>query len=264
MRDNPQPGLFVAALGIAVLAATAVTLPLAGGGFSYETQIVAFALALAPVGIVLHGLLIAASGPSTRRILVFGAGAAVVGFGISLLVRDPAGWPALLLAAALFFANVLRLVAAVAVGLALARNVHSAAAALLIALVATGADLFSVFAGPTRALLQGDSPALDLLLLVFPVFGEPFGFALGLSDFIFLALFAAMSRFLGLRYALSLVGVCAGAFLAVTVGLLLDRPLPALPFISVAFLLFNADRIFASVRASARAFFRARGKRRVR
>lgn len=266
MRWGLQRGSSFAALGFALLAVAAVALPFAGEGFSYTAQVGAFALALAPVGFVLHGLLSATSGGSgglgTRRILVLGAVAAVLGFALSFLLRDPDGWPTLLLAVALLAANVLRLLAAAAVGLALARNVHSAGATLLIALVATGADLFSVFAGPTRALLEGDAPVVDLLLLIFPVFGESFGFALGLSDFIFLALFAGMARLLGLRYALTLVCVCAGAFLAIVVGLLLARPLPALPFISLAFLIANADLIIGGVRGEIRSWRRER--RRVR
>jgi len=44
----------------------------------------------------------------------------------------------------------------------------------------------------------------------------------------------------------TLLGVCCAAFLAVTAGLLLERPLPALPFIAIAFVLGNADLIVAS------------------
>jgi hypothetical protein len=44
----------------------------------------------------------------------------------------------------------------------------------------------------------------------------------------------------------TLLGVCCAAFLAVTAGLLLERPLPALHFIAIAFVLGNADLIVAS------------------
>jgi hypothetical protein len=44
-----------------------------------------------------------------------------------------------------------------------------------------------------------------------------------------------------------LLGVCFAAFLAVTAGLLLQRPLPALPFIAIAFVLVNADLIVVSL-----------------
>lgn len=262
MSWNRQTGNLSAAIGVAALALAAVLLPLAGVEVSAVAQVGAFALALVPVAFVLHGLLSAAGGLSTRRVLILGTVAAVFGFAISLLLRDPEIWPEFLLGAALLLANVARLFAAAAVGISLARNVHSAGVALLIALVATGADLFSVFAGPTRALLKGDSAALDLLLLIFPIFGESLGFALGLSDFIFLALFAGMSRFLGLHYLPTLIGVSAGAISAISVGFLLEMPLPALPFISVAFLLVNGDLIAAGVRNSWREW--RREKRRVR
>jgi hypothetical protein len=118
---------------------------------------------------------------------------------------------------------------------------------LLVVVVAIAADIFSVFAGPTEALVRTESPLLDFLLLVFPTFGSPLGFGLGLSDFIFLALFTAAARSLDLRYATTLLAVCTAAFLAVTAGLLLARPLPALPFIAIAFVLINADLIVAAL-----------------
>jgi hypothetical protein len=118
---------------------------------------------------------------------------------------------------------------------------------LIIVAAAIVSDLFSVFAGPTRALVRGDSPLLDVLLLVFPTFGSALGFGLGLSDFIFLALFAAASRSLNFRYVPTLLGVCSAAFLALTAGLLLERPLPALPFVAIAFVFVNVDLVVASL-----------------
>ena len=68
------------------------------------------------------------------------------------------------------------------------------------AAVATAADdLFSVLAGPTKALVEEGSPALDFLLVIFPTFGQPLGFALGVANFFFLVLFAAVARYLSLR-----------------------------------------------------------------
>ena len=144
---------------------------------------------------------------------------------------------------ALCVADLARILAAACVGISLARFVTSVGTILIVVVAAIAADIFSVFAGPSGALVRANSPLLDFLLLVFPTFGSPLGFALGLSDFIFLALFAAAGRFLDLRYAATLLGVCSAAFLAVTAGLLLGRPLPALPFIAIAFVLVNADLI---------------------
>ena len=104
-----------------------------------------------------------------------------------------------------------------------------------------------MFAGSTRTLVEDDSPALDFLLLVFPTFGSVAGFGLGTSDFVFLALFAASSLLLDLRYPATLLCVCAGPLLALTTGLLLERPLPAVPFAAAAFVLADADLILASL-----------------
>jgi hypothetical protein len=106
----------------------------------------------------------------------------------------------------LLFADNLRMGAAVCAGLALARRVTLPGIALLIAGFATAADLYSFLAGPTRALVQGGPEGgpsllgylLSYLLVWFPNFGSPLGFAFGVSDFIFLALFTVMAEHLGL------------------------------------------------------------------
>ena len=89
---------------------------------------------------------------------------------------------------ALSVADLSRILAAACVGIALARYITSVGVVLIIVLAAIASDLFSVFAGPTRVLVQEDSPILDALLLVFPTFGSALGFSLGVSDLIFLAL----------------------------------------------------------------------------
>jgi hypothetical protein len=52
-----------------------------------------------------------------------------------------------------------------------------------------------------------------------------------------------VSCFLELRYVATLLGVGSAVFAAVTTGLLLERPLPALPFVAIAFVLVNTDLI---------------------
>jgi hypothetical protein len=108
----------------------------------------------------------------------------------------------------LFLANTSKIGAATSVGLTLARRATSPGMAVLVAVFATAADLFSVFAGPTRALTEsverGEpsllSDLLGLLLLLSPTLGNPIGFAQGVSDLHFLALFAATAQLLeGLR-----------------------------------------------------------------
>ena len=211
-------------------------------------RILAYGVVFVPMPLLLHGFLVAAGGYATSRLLIVGAVCAAIGFSAALVARPEhlGGGAGVLVLFALCVADLARILAAACVGVSLARYITSVGTVLIVVVAAIASDIFSVFAGPTQALVRANSPLLDFLLLVFPTFGSPLGFGLGLSDFIFLALFAAAGRFLDLRYVATLLGVCAAAFLAVTAGLLLARPLPALPFIALAFVLVNADLIVAS------------------
>ena len=233
------------------LAALIFLLPLVDAlpGSVLASRIVAYALVLVPVALLLHGFLVAAGGYTTSRLLALGAVSGALGLSSAFLARpeDLESGSGVFVLLALSFADLSRILAAACVGIALARYITSVSVVLIIVFAAIVSDLFSVFAGPTRMLVQEDSLILDGLLLVFPTFGSALGFGLGLSDFIFMALFAAASRFLDLRYVATLLGLCFAAFLAVTAGLLLQRPLPALPFIAIAFVIINADLIVTSL-----------------
>ena len=251
MRYLSTRGLTYSLAGAATLVALIFLLPLVARTPEplLAVRIVAYALVLVPVSLLLHGFFVAARGYATSRLLALGAVCAVLGLSIAFLARpeDLVDGFGVLVLLALCVANLSRILAAACVGIALARYITSVGVVLIIVFAAIASDLFSVFAGPTRALVQEDSPVLDGLLLIFPTFGSALGFGLGLSDFIFLVLFAAASRFLNLRYMATLLGVCFAAFLAVSAGLLLQRPLPALPFIAIAFVIVNADLIVTSL-----------------
>lgn len=250
MRHLSTRGLVYSLAGAAILAALILLLPLVDSREPLPAaRITAYALVLAPISLLIHGSLVAAGDYATSRLLALGAVSAALGLSSAFLARpeDLVDGSGVLVLLALCVADLARILAAACLGVALARYVTSVGTVLIIVLAAIASDLFSVFAGPTRALVREDSPLLDGLLLVFPTFGSPLGFGLGLSDFIFLALFAAASRSLNLRYVATLLGICFAAFLAVTVGLLLARPLPALPFIAIAFVVVNADLIVASL-----------------
>ena len=234
--------------GLAILVAL---LPVLGDREVTLVELVsAYILVLVPVGTLLYGLLLLAADLMVPKLLALGAAAGIVGAAAAYLGGRPeelVEGPAVRPLALLFLADAARMAAAVCVGLALARRVTSPGIALLVAGAATAADLFSVFAGPTRALVERGAPALDYLLLIFPTFGYPLGFALGLADFIFLALFAALARHLeGLRPLPTLALGCAAVLLAMLAGLLLARPLPALPFIALSFILANAKPLYKS------------------
>ena len=251
MRHRSTRGLTYWLLGAATLVALIFLLLLVDlmPESFLAARIVAYALVLVPVSLLLHGFFLAAGGYETSWLLAVGAVSAALGLSSAFLAspEDLEKGSGVFVLLALSVADLSRILAAACVGIALARYITSVGVVLIIVFAAIASDLFSVFAGPTRVLVQEESPLLDALLLVFPTFGSALGFGLGVSDFIFIALFAAASRFLDLRYGATLLGLCFAAFLAVTAGLLLQRPLPALPFIAFAFVIVNADLIVASL-----------------
>jgi hypothetical protein len=251
LRNLSTRGLTYSLVGAASLVTLIFLLPLVDTmpESFLAARIVAYALVLVPIALLLHGFFVGAGGYATSRLLALGAVSGALGLTSAFLAspEDLESSSGVFVLLALSFADLSRILAAACVGIALARYITSVGVVLIIVLAAIASDLFSVFAGPTRVLVQEDSPILDGLLLVFPTFGSALGFGLGVSDFIFLALFAAAGRFLDLRYAATLLGLCFAAFLAVTAGLLLQRPLPALPFIAIAFVIVNADLIVASL-----------------
>jgi hypothetical protein len=66
------------------------------------------------------------------------------------------------------------------------------------------------------------------------------GFNLGVSDFVFLALFPTMARRLDLHPFATLVLGCVATVLALLGALLVARPVPALPIIALSFVLANS------------------------
>ena len=237
------PGLPLAILGLSGLGTVVMLLPFLGDeDVSLTEQVLSYALAIVPSGVLVYGLLALLDAHlPTSRLLLAGAVAGVGGGLAAFLGGRPEDLtaPAVLPLVLLLLADALRVAAAVSLALALARQVTSPGAALLVAVVASASDLFSVFAGPTKALVREDAPVLDFLLLIFPTFGYPLGFALGVADFVFLALFVALAGYLALKPFTTLVLGCAAILLAMLAGLRLGTALPALPFIALSFLAAN-------------------------
>lgn len=229
--------------GLFGLTAVVALLPFLGDeSVSFTEQLLSYVLTIIPCTALVYGLLALLDAHlRTPRLLLLGTISGAVGALAIYLGGRPEdlGAPAVLPLALLLLADSLRIVAAVSFALALARQVTSPGAALLVAFAASASDLFSVFAGPTKILVQEDSPALDFLLLIFPTFGYPLGFALGIADFIFLALFVALAAYLKFKPLTTIVLGSVSILLAMLAGLLLETALPALPFIAFSFLAAN-------------------------
>ena len=130
-------------------------------------------------------------------------------------------------------------------GVAAARVFQHRIEAILIALGIIAVDIWSVFAGPTRTLIEEQPETLALLSVALPAPGLQEAAAIGMPDLLFLALFTAVAAPLGLRERATALAMLASLSVTSVASWALERPLPALPLLSLAFLLANADRLAA-------------------
>jgi hypothetical protein len=120
---------------------------------------------------------------------------------------------------------------------------------VLVASIIPLVDAYSVWKGPTKEITTNHEETFYVLSIAFPAPGDLGGANLGLPDLLFFALFLAAAARFGLRVFWTwLAGVVSfGATMALAVGLEVDG-LPALPLLSVGFLLVNADLIWRRLR----------------
>jgi hypothetical protein len=120
---------------------------------------------------------------------------------------------------------------------------------LLIALLIVPVDIVSVARGPTKEIVENQPHVFDALSISFPITGEHNTAQLGLPDVLFFSLFLAAAARFGLRVAPTWVAMALsfGATLALAVGFDVAG-LPALPLLSIALVLVNADYFWRAVR----------------
>ena len=146
-------------------------------------------------------------------------------------------------------ANVVEALFAAAIGLTFARALSAPAIAVAVALFVALVDVWSVASGPTAKLIEDGTPTADPLSFDLPAWGS-IGSAghLGLSDAIFLAMFAAWALRHGCRRGVTIVGLALSLVAAIVVSVALGRAVPAIPFLAAAFLAPNADRLARQLR----------------
>ena len=146
-------------------------------------------------------------------------------------------------------ANVPEALLAGATGLLLARWLAGPAIAVAVPLFVAAIDVWSVAAGPSSRLLAGGTQRVDVLSFDLPAWGQA-GSAghLGLSDAVFLAMFATWAWRDGLRRAATIAGLLLGLVGALVLSVALDRAIPALPFVAAGYLLPNGDRLWELLR----------------
>jgi len=168
--------------------------------------------------------------PALTVLLVIGL---ILGFGLSA-----AGW--------VWPAVPAKVVAATAAGCLLGRVVEEASWLLFAAAAILLADSWSVFAGPTKAVVERAPGVLDYLLVHFSALGQSqAATGLGMTDLLFVAFFTVGAAATGLRPTVSFAAMVVSFGLTLLLTLTLERPLPALPLLALAFVAVNADRFWA-------------------
>jgi hypothetical protein len=120
---------------------------------------------------------------------------------------------------------------------------------LLVALLIIPVDIFSVFRGPTKVIVEQQPQVFDLLSIAFPLPGEANSAQLGLPDVLFFALFLGATVAFGLRTFPTWIAMTLSFGLTLTLAVAAEiGGLPALPLLSAAFVLVNARLIWRSFR----------------
>jgi hypothetical protein len=116
---------------------------------------------------------------------------------------------------------------------------------LLVAVLVIPVDAFSVARGPTKEIVENQPQVFNALSVSFPLPGQHSSAQLGLPDILFFSLFLAAAARFGLRVGWTWLAMALsfGTTLALAVGFDVAG-LPALPLLSAAFLLVNADLIW--------------------
>jgi len=116
---------------------------------------------------------------------------------------------------------------------------------ILVALIIPWVDAYSVWRGPTNTIVHEHKGVFEHLSFAFPVPGEDNTANLGIPDLLFFALFLAATVRFGLRTRLSWLLMTASFGATIVLAVWRDLGgLPALPLLSLAFLVANGDLLW--------------------
>ena len=121
---------------------------------------------------------------------------------------------------------------------------------VLVACIVPWVDAYSVWRGPTNHIVHHHKQVFSALSIAFPVPGENSSANLGLPDILFFSLFLAAAARFGLRVFPTWVLLVGSFGATIAIAVLWDKPgLPALPLLSVGFLVANVDLLVRRLRA---------------
>jgi hypothetical protein len=137
-----------------------------------------------------------------------------------------------------------KIVFASSAGLWIALMLTSISQVLLISILIIVVDIWSVFLGPTKKMVESGGPWIDYLTINLPVFGADAASRLGASDIIFFALFIGCTLIWRLRRVITALAMTLSFIATMIVGVTLDIGVPALPLLAIFFLLANGDLLY--------------------
>ncbi len=179
---------------------------------------------------------------STRTVAVLAAGAGLLTVASTLLETESV-------------ASVAKLACYALVGFAFLTLFEELWWLTLVAALVPWVDVWSVAAGPTEYVVEERPGLFEKLAVGVPSPGESAVVSIGPPDIVFFALFLAAADRFGLRLAATWVAMtaCLGGTLALVWYWDDVAGLPALPAISLGFLLPNADLLWRDVRRARQA-----------
>ena len=125
---------------------------------------------------------------------------------------------------------------------------------VLVACIVPWVDAYSVWRGPTNNIVHNHRHVFSTLSFAFPVPGENSAANLGLPDLLFFSLFLAATVRFGLRVFPTWCALTASFGATIAIAVEWNKAgLPALPLLSLAFLLVNGDLIWRRIRPRRRA-----------
>ncbi len=120
---------------------------------------------------------------------------------------------------------------------------------VIVACIVPWVDAYSVWRGPTKTITEHHTHVFTTLSFAFPVPGEDSAANLGLPDLLFFSLFLAASARFRLRVFPTWVALAASFGGTIALAVAWNKSgLPALPLLSAAFLLVNADLLWGRIR----------------
>ncbi|MHB9112275.1 MAG: hypothetical protein ACYC4D_06570 [Thermoleophilia bacterium] len=137
-----------------------------------------------------------------------------------------------------------KVIFATSAGLWIALMLTSISQVLLISMLIIIVDMWSVFMGPTKKMVESGGPWIDYLTINLPVFGADAASRLGASDIIFYALFVGCTLIWRLRRIATALALAISFIATMIVGVTLGIGVPALPLLAIFFLLANGDLLY--------------------